>query len=496
MTALQRRLHSVYATRYTVWLLLALGVVRAVIFLIAYSPAHGADSSDYFLYAAQFKGLDAPNVFDQIYPLYPLLIYLTHYWLGSIYLLVGVQIVMSVLQGVLFYIGLRPYSPALGFVMALLVIGDAQTGILYNFISTEPPYMFVLSLAFCLFLIQIKKDRKLSKGDVVLGILLALILLIRPVGRYLIVPFAILFLLGTRAWWRTTVMVASYGLALMIFTIFNQIVFDQFELNGAGSFMLGRPLNHSGLLEADNGPASAQLLEMKANCESEENGNRCLIRQLGDWPEVRKLYSKAYREMLQEHPLDFGKQVFENFTDFLRFSGQQYQGQLTPSEVQCEDTNARAERETQLYIENDWLLYGKSEITAEQLTPVIRDIDSSMCPPFPDSWTVRRVVDWVSLHYRSLSRPHPYLWYGELGLLVLIIPWARRRLLIPVMLAGAIVANHAAASAVVLNVQPRYIVVVNPYKGFLLLAVFFIVGWIVLGIIDRWLARRVSLDQN
>jgi hypothetical protein len=30
------------------------------VLLIAYPPAHGADSSDYFLYAAQFEGLDVP----------------------------------------------------------------------------------------------------------------------------------------------------------------------------------------------------------------------------------------------------------------------------------------------------------------------------------------------------------------------------------------------------------------------------------------------------
>lgn len=494
LKALQHRLRLLYDSRYTGWLLLALGVIRAAVFLIAYAPAHGADSSDYFLYAAQFEGLDAPIVFDLIYPLYPLLIYLTHYVLGSVYVLIGLQLVLSALQGWLFYVGLRPYSPALGFLTALLVIGDSQAGILYNFTSTEPPYMAMLSLTFCVFLVQLKRPstRRLQGGDLALGVLLALTLLLRPVGRYLIVPFAVLFLLGTRAWWRTAVIVAGFALSLVIFTLFNQIVFDQFELNGGGTFMLGRPLTRSGLLEADNGSASARIIELQANCAEGENRNRCLIQQEGDWPSVQKLYSRAYREMLQKHPVEFGKRVVKEFTAFLRRSGLQYKGKITPSEVQCEAIDAKVTRDVHNYLEKDWILYGTSEVTPETLEPTIRDIATAMCPPLPESWTVRRAVDRLAIRYRSLSRPSPYLWYGALGLAVLAIPWARRRLLIPVLLAGAILANHAAASAIVLNVQPRYIAVTNPYKGFLFLALPALVGWIAVRIVDGWLARRGS----
>jgi hypothetical protein len=306
------------------------------------------------------------------------------------------------------------------------------------------------------------------------------------------VPFAVLFLLGTRAWWRTAVIIASFGLALGIFTLFNQIVFDQLELNGGGTFMLGRPLNLSGLLEADNGPASARIVEMQAHCEEGENRNRCFIQQAGDWPTVQKLYSRAYREMLEKHPAAFGKRVVEQFTDFLRLSGLQYKGKTTPSQVQCEAIDAKVARDVHNYLEKDWILYGTTEITADQLEPTIRDIATAMCPPLPDSWPVRRMVDRLAVRYRSLSRPHPYLWYGALGLVVLAIPWARRRLLIPVLLAGAILANHAAASAVVLNVQPRYIAVMNPYKGFLLLALLGLVGWYAVRIVDGWLARRAN----
>jgi hypothetical protein len=488
-----RRLRLLFDSRYTWWLLLALGVARAAIFLIAYPPAHGADSTDYFLYAAQFEGLDAPIVFELIYPLYPLLIYLTHYVLGSVYWLILLQLALSALQGVVFYWGIRPYSPALAFVTALLVLADPQTGILYNFTSTEPLYMFALSLAFSVFLVQARRPggRRLQAGDMALGVLLALVLLIRPVGRYLIVPFGVLLGLSTRSLWRTAVLGGSFALALGLFLLFNRVVFDRLELNGGGSFMLGRPLKLSGLLEADNGPASAELIALQSACPEGESLNLCLVKQKGDWPTVRSLYARAYREMLEAHPAAFARQVLDAFTDYLRQPGLQYSGELLPSDVQCADVEERTDRLTREYLEKDWILYGASQVSAETLRPLMHDITTAMCPPWPDSWTVRQAVDRVALRYRSLSRPHPYLWYAAVGAAVLLVPWARRTLPL-VLIAGAVVANHAAASAVVLNVQPRYIAVVNPYKGVLLLTLAWVLGLLAVRLLDEWLARRTD----
>lgn len=499
LVSIHRRLRSLLTSKAAIGLLVVLATLRSVLFLIAYPPAHGADSADYFLYAAQFKGLDAPIVFELIYPLYPSLIYLTHYVLGSVYILIGVQVLLAILQGPLFFWGLSSYSPVLGFAMALLVIGDAQTGILFNFTSTEPIYMFALTLAFALFLRQHKTTSRsrVQAGDLLLGVVLAIVLLARPVGRYLIVPFGILFLLGTRQVWRSAIVLAGFGITLLGFMMFNQFVFNRFELNGGGSFMLNRPLIRSGLLDEENGPASARLLTMRAACPQADRMTQCLIDQAGDWPAVRQLYADAYQEMLRKRGSEFAEQVFNAFTDFLQLPGQQYSGPIAPSDAQCADTEAKVERDTTALLEKDWLLYGTSDLTYERLSPIVRDIATAMCPPLPDNDWVRRVVDYVALRYRSLSRPHPYLWYGTLGLLVLVIPSARR-LLIPVLLAGAILANHAAISAMVLNVQPRYIAVVNPYKGFLLLTLFYILGRLLVGIVDQWLAQRTrarTLDQ-
>ena len=77
---------------------------------------------------------------------------------------------------------------------------------------------------------------------------------------------------------------------------------------------------------------------------------------------------------------------------------------------------------------------------------------------------------------------------------MVVVPWARRYLF-PVLLAGAILANHAAISAVVLNVQPRYIAVVNSYKGFLVVVLLFFVGVFVIRLFDEFLAQRASKDR-
>jgi hypothetical protein len=77
------------------------------------------------------------------------------------------------------------------------------------------------------------------------------------------------------------------------------------------------------------------------------------------------------------------------------------------------------------------------------------------------------VVDYLMFRYRSLGRPQPYLYYGGLILLVLFLPWARRYRLV-LWSAGGILLYHTLISAVIDNVQPRYVLVINPFRAILL----------------------------
>ncbi|MBZ0309600.1 MAG: hypothetical protein K8I82_26285, partial [Anaerolineae bacterium] len=76
-----------------------------------------------------------------------------------------------------------------------------------------------------------------------------------------------------------------------------------------------------------------------------------------------------------------------------------------------------------------------------------------------------------------------------LTLLVLVVPWARRYWL-PFLTAMAFLFNHALASAVLNNVQPRYVVVVNPFRAILLVLLVYLVVKAALLLLDGVLARR------
>ncbi|MBI5666666.1 MAG: hypothetical protein HZC41_01550 [Chloroflexi bacterium] len=118
-----------------------------------------------------------------------------------------------------------------------------------------------------------------------------------------------------------------------------------------------------------------------------------------------------------------------------------------------------------------------------------------MCPPLPHSPAAKNVVDYLMFRYRSLERPQPYLYYGALVLLVIVLPWARRYRMI-VWTAGAIMLYHALISAVINNVQPRYVVVTNPFRAVLLATLAVIAARIGLLALDWLLIRRRKRETD
>ena len=113
----------------------------------------------------------------------------------------------------------------------------------------------------------------------------------------------------------------------------------------------------------------------------------------------------------------------------------------------------------------------------------------SLCPPLPHVPQFRSAVDFLSWRYRSLGRPQPYLWYGALVALVLLLPWARRYA-VPVAASGVVLLYHALISAVIANVQPRYVVVVNPMRAILLCTLIYLVLRLAGYAVDWALSRR------
>ncbi len=483
---------QLFASRWTLLFLLALGVARMLFFLAAYAPADGADGGDYYVYAAYIAGFDLPERAANVSPVFPIFVYLNHYVLGNFDLIIVWQLVMSSLLGVLMYWGLRRYNALLAFLVALVVLGDAQVGVVFNFAATEPLYIFMLVVAFALAAgTQVIPQRFLRWQDVLLGVLLALLRETRTVGAYLFVPFGALFALHTRDWQRILVLLASFGLMTLTFTGLTQTV-EVAQTSTHNANMYVRPLIRDGLLDAANGENSARLVELRDGCQERPDDvtmQACLEAEVGDVNRVYDLYRLAYQEALRQQPDILLQSTVEAFFDFLRMSGHQYSGSPSPAQVQCEDIDARAQRQIDHFLGREWAAL---ELTPQQLADfyaVTDDFMQQMCPPGWESEPIREIVNTISYRYRSLSRPTPVIWNGLLVALILILPWARR-LWYPVFLAGGIWAYHAAISAAVQNVQPRYVVVTNPMKAVLVVTLLFLVAHLLLRVLDAWLASR------
>ena len=195
--AFGERLYQAAASRWMLWLLFALGLGRGIVSLLAYPPAHGADSLAYFFYAERLAGLDIPNLAQLTPPLYPILILISYKWLGSIYFLVIAQLLMSAAIVPLYYDAVQRVDARLALLFALVVLMDFQVAVMFNFISTEPLYLFLLALSFNLFMRVAHRESSYWLNNIT-GITLALLQFTRAVARFIILPLALLHLWHTR----------------------------------------------------------------------------------------------------------------------------------------------------------------------------------------------------------------------------------------------------------------------------------------------------------
>ena len=110
-----------------------------------------------------------------------------------------------------------------------------------------------------------------------------------------------------------------------------------------------------------------------------------------------------------------------------------------------------------------WADANMTQVQYEALDTTTWDFIQQMCPPSKTIPEFQDLAWYISFRYRSISRPNPYIWYGLLLVLIAIVPWMRK-LWYPIMMAGGLLFYHAVVSAVAINVQPRYVVVTNPFK--------------------------------
>lgn len=491
------RLCVIYNSRLTLPLIVLLGIGSAAVALIAYAPAHGADAMDYYLHAAVLAGKKISATFMVNPPIYPLLVDISYFQLNSLYILIVFQLVLSVLQGPFFYLAVRPYSPALAFVTALVVTGDMQMRVLYNFTSTEPVYMTLLAIAFYLLTTQmaLRNPRGLLK-TVLLGVILVLLAYTRTVGRYLFLPITLVFLLKTRSFKHIGVLIAVVLVGQQVFSFGYRLVSPtpvQTTMGTANDILIALPIYRSDLLEAENGPASERLLQLQVQCEAlgPEGDSwlpvRCMAETIGSSDALMQLFQDVFIEMMRKHPFEYARGVFGEITKFLKLTGNQYT--MSPASVQCADIEQSVDENMIQLVDIDILSAGLNNVDRETMRELIDDFTRLFCPHWPESAHMRDIVNAVAEQYRSISRPHPWLWYGALALVVLVIPVARRYW--PLALSSALILlYHAGVNGMIYSVQPRYVVVANPFKAILLVILAYIIGRLVLRAVDEILARR------
>lgn len=477
--------------RWLPLVLFVLGLLRGLAALLAYPPAHVQDSFVYLFYAQRLGGADIPGLGELVPPLYPLMLLVTYVWFDSLYLQIIVQWLMSAALAPLYYAALRPLNPVMALLVAGVVLFDFQTATAFNFIATEPLYIFLLAVAFFLFMRQRPSQGIPWAGDFAAGGVVVLLMLTRAVARLLFVPLAILFALKTRSLRRTGALIGGYGGVFLLFTLLS--LSSGGENAGAGSsnyMLLGVLLRHPEWVSAENGANSAEYLEIQQDCQ--DLIQRCYEARHGTIEGLGSLITGAAIETIRAQPFAFIELLWRDTDNFLGLSAQQLGiDEDTPAAAQCrnlESLDALTPEQARFF---SWS-WGMEQYIAERFDDfkaAYIEMRHALCPPTPASPVMRDVVDWLMFRYRSLGRPDAYLWYGALVVLTLV--WHRARRYWYVLLVSlAILLNHALISALLSNIQPRYVLVTNPFRALLLVLLGFVVLDIGLHSLDWFLARR------
>lgn len=490
---------------WVIWLLVILGVLRAVFGLLAYPAAHGADSTAYFLYAEYLGGVHALSGITEVVPiLYPLLIRLTYGMFDSIGLLLVIQFIMSIAIAPLYYDALRRVDGLFALAIGLLVVFDFQLSPLFNFISTEPLYIFLLALAFNLFMRIIDPQHMPTKWTVFwTAFTLFLLLSTRAVAQFIIIPLALVFFIQKRSWGRLGVLLGSFGLIFLAYTLFTQVAFPKNDSLGNSSYMVSNIIaRNDQMLSPEHGPASAEVFALMESCEGGTMGfiPSCYIERYGSTEGMVILFIKATVEMVQANFIPYLTVFWENLNYYLSLSGQQLGfDELIPSQAQCDGLDAQlavfTSADDYMKLPGFWGFYDYIETHFDTFHQMYVRMKHALCPTYEHSPEARSVVDYVAFRYRSLSRPNPMLWYGAVFGLSLLVPALRKKYLGVVLTSGAFLFNHALISAIIVNSQPRYVVVTNPFRAILLTALVFMVVSLFWQIIT-WRQGRKADPEN
>ncbi len=319
-------------------------------------------------------------------------------------------------------------------------------------------------------------------------VLVGLLLLTRAVARFLMIPVALVYALQTRRWKHTLILMGGFGATLLAYALFSQLSFNQVEGVNSSTYMVTDvALRNRGWLLPENGPATTEFLALQAACRGDRlRIYTCYEYERGSTDGLIGLILNTTIETIQANLVPYALNVWDNLNRFLKLSGQQLGFDPdTPGAAQCADVEGQI---AAIRLEDtrgngwNWAWGARSYIDNhfEEFRARLGAFMKVLCPPLPDSPAAREVVDFLTFRYRSLGRPQPMLWYGALIVLALVVPAVRRKYLTLVLVGSAFLFNHALASALIDNVQPRYVVVTNPFRALLLVTLVYVLVWLAL----------------
>lgn len=473
-------------------IIFTLGVVRSAFSFLAYAPADGADASDYYLYAAYIADVDLPSIVASVKPLYPLFIAFNHFFLGNFSIIHLWHFIFSSLIALLIFIALKRYNVYLALLAAVIILGDMQLSFVFNHVATEPLYVILIVSIYSLVMRSHSDSRRpLRWQDILLVILLVLIFQTRTVARLLWLPIFFVFALQVRDWKRILLVAASFVI-LFFASQFALEAFNKQMLVNENEKMFIAPIVELDLVGETDGEANQQVATFLDECQA-EGANvgimRCLREQTENTNEMNALLQDAYVETWLNNTSILLQSTLSNYRLYLRLTGLQHIGNPTPADVQCEDVEARIDRNFRFYNEVEWRSIDITESQSQNAREQLTTFSYLMCPPTPTNDSLQRIFDWIAIRYHRIAPNYPITVYGMLLLAVTLIPWLRRYW-IPTVTAFGIVTYHGLISAVLSNVQSRYVVIMNPFRAVLLAVMFFLAVYFVINLVDKIMVYR------
>jgi len=425
--------------------LLALALLKSLTLLLVIPPAFGPDGAGYLRYVDALANPTHPDTVwhirgtTPIYPLFAYVVYLPGF--GTAYSLILAQILLGAVGAPALYLALRPLERRGALLAGVFIAADPQTGYLFQLVSTEALYISLLTLGLAAFIWLAGKNGVSMPKSFLLGVLIGVGALTRPVGLLLIVPYAAFYLVLTRSWRRSTALVCGYVLVYIVLSTLHWWRFDFFAPNNTSGLYLGtRLFGVGGLYARDNGAGSEQLYQLAAACDLTltdtadaktlqitQDLRLCLaMTHQMELDAISTLYQRAYAEATRAKPGSFVATMLKQLGAYAWRTSDPY------------DYNGAKELITEC---------GSAPSAAWN------DAGRLFCPPLPSLLRfLGQATFWGMLAFSLLTRP--------INFAGLFLPGGGRWVLL-LCLAGY--SYHAVVTAFAGTILSRYLTVTNPY---------------------------------